>query len=90
MKIKVSHILVKHQYEAEDLLKKLAQGSRFEDLARKYSTCASAKANGSLGEVLTNRLDEDFAEAAMALSQGETSGVVRSRFGYHLIRRDTY
>lgn len=32
--IQASHILVKHQYEAEDLLKKLAQGEEFSDLAK--------------------------------------------------------
>jgi peptidyl-prolyl cis-trans isomerase C len=87
MKIHVSHILVTYQYEAEDLLKKIKEGADFAELARKYSQCGSASQGGDLGPVESRRLDEAFAEAACALSEGEISPVVRSRFGYHLIKK---
>lgn len=86
MKIHVSHILVEQKYQAEDLLKRLQDGEDFAELARKHSRCPSAARGGDLGEVDPRRLDRDFAEAADRLKPGEISGVVRTRFGYHLIR----
>jgi peptidyl-prolyl cis-trans isomerase C len=85
----VSHILVTHRHEAEDLLRLLGQGRDFAELARRHSRCASADAGGDLGEVDPRRLDEDFREALEALAEGQVSGIVRTRFGFHLIRRDS-
>lgn len=87
-KIKVSHILVEKEFEAQDLLRALAEGKSFEDLAKKFSKCSSAKVGGDLGEISPSRLEEDFADAALALKAGQTSQKpVRTRFGYHLIKR---
>lgn len=87
---KFSHILVKHQYEAEDVLKLLAKGRPFDELARRFSTCSSAASGGDLGELKPGRADEDFEDAAFALKPGQTSAKpVRTKFGYHIIlRRD--
>ncbi|MBY0386200.1 peptidyl-prolyl cis-trans isomerase [bacterium] len=87
MKLHVSHILVTYQYEAEDLLKKLKEGASFAELAMKYSLCPSGKQGGDLGPLDSRRLDEDFAEAASQLKMGDTSPIVRTRFGYHLIQK---
>lgn len=78
-----------YQYEAEDLVKKINDGADFSDLARRFSKCGSAVAGGDLGPVDSGRLDEAFAEAACSLALGEISPVVRSRFGYHLIKKIT-
>jgi parvulin-like peptidyl-prolyl isomerase len=84
----VLHILVKEKYEAEDILKKLETGNDFSELARKYSTCSSAKLGGDLGEIKSGRADADFEEAALSLKCGEITRVpVRTRFGYHIIKR---
>lgn len=88
MKIKASHILVPHQYQAEDVLRSLKNGKSFEDLARQHSTCPSASQGGDLGYLKQGRMDEVFEEAAFALKPGETTQApVRTRFGYHLIKR---
>lgn len=87
MKLHTRHILVKHQYEAEDIQKKLQTGGNFEELARKFSTCGSAPNGGDLGPVDSKRLVPEFAEAAEALKPGETSAIVRTQFGYHIILR---
>ncbi|MFN7729236.1 MAG: peptidylprolyl isomerase [Bdellovibrio sp.] len=87
-KIKLSHILVLQKYEAEDLLRKLQERVPFEELAQKYSKCPSSKQGGSLGLVALSRLDDDFVDAAKALKPGEVSPIIRTKFGYHLIRRD--
>ncbi len=88
MKMRASHILVKHEYEAVDILRALQDGKSFEELAQKYSQCSSAKAGGDLGVFSSGRMDEDFEDAVLALKVGETSAKpVRTRFGYHLIKR---
>ena len=86
-KMHLAHILVRHEYEAEDLVRKLGEGSTFEELALKFSKCSSASQGGDLGVIALSRLDETFAEAAELLKEQQTSGVVRTRFGYHLIKR---
>lgn len=81
------HILVEQAYEAEDLVKKLAAGEKFETLAGKFSRCPSAKAGGDLGSFGRGRMVEAFEDAAFELAVGETSKPVRTRFGYHIIQR---
>lgn len=85
--IRVRHILVDHQYQLDDVKRKLDQGEAFEELAMKFSTCPSKRAGGDLGTFGRGRMVEDFEEAAFALKVGEVSGPVRTRFGYHLIQR---
>lgn len=91
VKVKIyraAHILLKAKYEAEDLLIKLREGSDFEALARRYSTCTSAAKGGDLGEFKIDQADMEFEEAALELKIGEiTKAPVRTRFGYHLIKR---
>lgn len=82
------HILVKHKYEAEDILRKLAEGAAFEDLAKKFSTCSSAATGGDLGLISLGKADADFEEAALLLKPSEiTKKPIRSRFGFHIIKR---
>jgi len=84
----VFHILVKHAYEAEDLLRKLEAGESFENLAQKFSICSSAKNKGDLGPIFEGKADPDFEEAALLLKPGQiTKKPIRSRFGFHLIKR---
>lgn len=85
--MKVRHILVQHKYEAEDLHKQILGGKKFEDIAKKFSTCSSASQGGDLGDVPVAKLDSDFAEALEVLKVQEISKPVRTRFGYHLIQR---
>lgn len=84
----VKHILVTHEYEAQDILRLLKQGQDFEVIAKKFSKCSSSAAGGDLGPIPYGAADENFEESALALKIGETSvKPVRSRFGYHIIRR---
>ena len=82
------HILVADRVAAEDVLRHLKNGKNFEDLARKYSQCLSAPQGGDLGNLKGKKnVDTDFMDALEILKVGQTSGMVRTRFGYHIIQR---
>jgi peptidyl-prolyl cis-trans isomerase D len=77
------------QHRAEDLLKQLKSGANFEDLAKKYSEDAgSAKNGGSLGWIGRGRTVPEFEKVAFSLPKGQTSGLVKSSYGFHIIRVD--
>lgn len=87
MKLKAKHILVTHEYEAKDLLKKLQDGKSFEDLAKDFSLCSSAANGGDLGEFSQGMMVAPFEKALLLLKPNEISGVVKTQFGFHLIKR---
>jgi peptidyl-prolyl cis-trans isomerase D len=75
--------------KAEDLLKQIKGGANFADLASKNSDDPGSKTQGGeLPMYPTSGLDPAYAKAAMALNPGQTSDVVRSQFGYHIIQTE--
>ena len=75
--------------KAQDILKQLQGGANFADLAKKYSEDPGSKdQGGELPLVPTAGLDPAYAKAAMALNPGQTSGLVKSAFGYHIIQTE--
>jgi peptidyl-prolyl cis-trans isomerase D len=73
--------------KAEDVLKQVQSGGNFADLAKEYSDDPGSKdQGGKLPMMPTSGLDPAYAQAAMALNPGQTSGLVRSQFGYHIIQ----
>ncbi len=59
--------------------------NQFAQIARQYSEDASAPSGGDLGWLTKGQLDPDFEAAAWALTPGMPSGIVETKFGYHLI-----
>ncbi|MDD5453466.1 MAG: immunoglobulin domain-containing protein [Candidatus Bipolaricaulis sp.] len=85
--IEASHILVKTEEEARAILAELAGGADFAELARTRSTdTGSAAQGGALGWFGRGVMVPEFEEAAFALEVGETSGIVQTDFGFHIIR----
>ena len=77
------------QGRAQDLLKQLKAGAKFEDLARKYSEDpGSAKEGGSLGWIGKGRTVPEFEKAAFSQPKGQIGDLVKSSYGFHLIRVD--
>jgi peptidyl-prolyl cis-trans isomerase D len=75
--------------KAEDVLKQVQAGGNFADLAKKYSDDPGSKdQGGELPMMPTSNLDPAYSQAAMALNPGQTSGLVRSQFGYHIIQTE--
>jgi peptidyl-prolyl cis-trans isomerase C len=83
----VAHILVSTQGEANSIEKALKAGEPFEALARANSVdTASSRLGGSLGVIPPEALTPELREAVERLKAGEVSGVVKSRFGFHLVK----
>jgi peptidyl-prolyl cis-trans isomerase D len=77
------------QHRAEDLLKQLKGGAKFETLAGKYSEDpGSAKQGGSLGWIGRGQTVPEFEKTAFSLPKGQMSDLVKSSYGFHIIRVD--
>jgi peptidyl-prolyl cis-trans isomerase D len=77
------------QHRAEDLLKQLKNGAKLEDLAKKYSEDpGSAKQGGSLGWIGKGQTVPEFEKTAFSLPKGQISDLVKSSYGFHIIRVD--
>ncbi len=98
-RVKARHILfkvppnaTKQQIEeirakAESVLKRAKRGDGFSALAKKYSEDkASAVKGGELGFFTYKQMVKPFAEAAFDLKPGQISNLVRTRFGFHIIK----
>lgn len=75
--------------EAKDIIKKLKDGKKFEDLAKKHSDDASTASNGGLYEGFEKgEVVEEFWNASISLKDGEyTKEPVKSSYGYFVISR---
>ncbi|MHA2357319.1 MAG: peptidylprolyl isomerase [Candidatus Heimdallarchaeaceae archaeon] len=87
MSIRASHILVKKYSQAEQILNDLRSGADFRQLAQKFSECPSRKKGGDLGRFGRGQMVKEFEQAAFSLAKGELSEIVKTQFGYHIIKR---
>ncbi|MCG6535779.1 MAG: peptidyl-prolyl cis-trans isomerase, partial [Syntrophales bacterium LBB04] len=72
--------------KALGVLKKAKEGEDFSQLAKRFSEDAGTKENGDLGYFSAGQMVKPFESAAFALSKGEISDLVRTPFGYHIIK----
>jgi peptidyl-prolyl cis-trans isomerase C len=96
--VQASHILVRVQdpaNEAEDkaakekaegLLKKVKDGADFSEVAKENSDCPSSSKGGDLGLFSKGQMVPEFEEAVFSLKKDEVSGIVKTKFGYHIIK----
>lgn len=100
--VRASHILLMYKGSArstatrskdeakqqiDGLKKEVDGGADFAELAREHSDCPSGKDGGDLGTFGRGQMVKPFEDTAFGLGVGETSDVVETDFGYHLIRR---
>jgi len=85
--VRASHILLTTEAEAKQILGRVKKGEDFVKLARQYSKDpGSAAKGGDLGYFAFGRMIEAFSKVAFKLKVGEVSDVVKSDFGYHIIK----
>ena len=80
------HILVKSERIALDVLHKIEKGANFSDMAKRFSTCPSAKKGGDLGEFNKGDMVKSFDQAVFNGELYKVLGPVKTQFGYHLIK----
>ncbi len=84
--IRASHILVKTEKEAKDIVSEIKKGGDFAKIAKEKSTGPSKVNGGDLGFFTKGRMVPAFEKAAFALKKDEVSAPVKSKFGWHVIK----
>lgn len=83
----VSHIMVKTESDAEAVQADLKAGKSFAEVAKEKSQDqGSAEKGGELGMVGRGQTEPEFEAAAFALKEGEVSGIVKTQYGYHILK----
>jgi len=83
---RASHILVKTEDQANQIMKRLADGEEFAAVARRFSSCPSGKNGGDLGWFGKGMMVPEFEKAAFEEEVGKVVGPVKTQFGYHVIK----
>jgi peptidyl-prolyl cis-trans isomerase C len=83
----VSHIMVKTESEAQAVQVELKAGKAFADIAKEKSQDqGSAEKGGDLGTLSRGQTEPEFEAAAFALKEGELSEIVKTQYGYHILK----
>jgi peptidyl-prolyl cis-trans isomerase C len=84
--MRASHILVNSAEDAGSVIEELKSGAGFEKVARERSLDPTAQKGGDIGYFPKGQLMPEFEQACSFLQVGETSGVVKTSLGYHVIK----
>jgi peptidyl-prolyl cis-trans isomerase C len=83
------HILVASKEKAQELIKKIKGGAKFEEVAKAESTDSSKTNGGDLGWFTPSRMAKPFGDAVKMMKKGEmTQEPVQTQFGWHIIKID--
>ena len=86
-KVHCAHILVEKLSLAQEIKAKIANGESFANLAKQHSIDSSKKRGGDLGFFGRGMMVQEFEKTAFVLEKGQVSDIVKTQFGYHIIKR---
>lgn len=84
--VSIRHILVDDALLAQEIQQQLQDGSNFAEVARNSSVCSSRKEGGYIEGVEPGDLPKPVEEAIFKLNEDEISDIIRSVFGYHIVK----
>jgi len=86
--VRLQHILLSSEEEARTVLEELAKGADFATLAKEKSSDPSSSSGGDLGYLRRGEgmLPLEIEEVAFSLEKGKLSGIVKSGYGYHILK----
>lgn len=84
--ISIRHILLDSESHAEDVLKEIKSGADFAELAKLHSQCNSRADGGYIDGIKHGDFPQAVEDAAFSLEKDQTSGIVASVMGYHIIK----
>jgi len=84
--LRASHILVKNEDEAKDVLVQLSNGENFEKLAQEYSVDPTSSLGGDIGYFTRHQLIPEIEDVCFQMEVGEISGIIKTQFGYHIVK----
>lgn len=96
--VRARHILIKAKLDASEeeknrakeiltgLRKQIDEGAKFEEVAKQHSQGPSASKGGDLGFFGPGKMVKPFETAAFSMKKGEISDIVKTRFGFHIIK----
>lgn len=88
-RVEVSHILLRSKAEAEQVKTKLQNGEDFAQLAKDYSIdLPKALEGGKMGIIEKGKALPELETVLFIMAEGETSDIVKTPFGYHILRVD--
>jgi peptidyl-prolyl cis-trans isomerase C len=85
-KARASHILVKTEQQAAQIMKRLTDGEDFAAVAKRFSGCPSGKSGGDLGWFTKGQMVPEFEKVAFEEDVGKVVGPIKTQFGYHVIK----
>ena len=74
--------------KAESVLERAKKGEDFSELAKEFSDDPSKSKGGDLGYFTKGRMVKEFEDAAFSLKKDEISDLVKTTYGYHIIKVD--
>jgi len=97
-KVKVKHVLIKidkndkpeeikkARKKIEEARNAILSGKSFGEIVNKYSQCDSVKGEGDLGFIKRGFMPSEFDEVAFSIKPGELSEIIRTNFGFHVLK----
>jgi len=82
----VLHLITDNRTKARDAMQEINAGKDFKEVAGQYTDGIFKNKNGDLGYIKRQDIIDEVSRVAFNLDKDEVSGIIRSDYGYHIIK----